>query len=136
MNETPSVSGILSTARSNFMQTAKRLALNPPMVRKLSAPQERIEISANPCLSDGSVVNVRGYIVRYCDSLGPSKGGIRMSPDVTLDDVTGLAMEMTWKTAPRSTCPHRTWGPRNATWAISGTAFRTRPACPSPADAS
>lgn len=33
------------------------------------------------------------------DALGPSKGGIRMSPTVTLDDVSALAMEMTWKCA-------------------------------------
>ncbi|MBW2421680.1 MAG: Glu/Leu/Phe/Val dehydrogenase, partial [Deltaproteobacteria bacterium] len=41
----------------------------------------------------------KAFIVRHSDSLGPCKGGIRMTPDVTLDDVTGLAMDMTWKCA-------------------------------------
>ena len=37
--------------------------------------------------------------MRHNDILGPAKGGIRMTPTVSLDEVTGLAMEMTWKTS-------------------------------------
>lgn len=52
-----------------------------------------------PQLTDGAVHVIRAFIVRHNDALGPAKGGIRMTADVTLDDVTGLAMEMTWKCA-------------------------------------
>ena len=52
-----------------------------------------------PVFPDGTVHHIQTFVVRHLDALGPAKGGIRMTPEVTLDDVTGLAMEMTWKTA-------------------------------------
>jgi glutamate dehydrogenase/leucine dehydrogenase len=88
---------ILGTATENFRQTAVRLKLDDGMAHKLAEPLERVEISVNPMLSNGRMVNVHTYVVRHNDALGPSKGGIRMTGSVTLDDVTGLAMEMTWK---------------------------------------
>jgi len=90
---------ILKTALFNINQTTKRLHLDEPVCQMLSNPRERIEILHNPILSNGKVVNVSAFIVRHSDILGPSKGGIRMAANVTLDDVAGLAMEMTWKTA-------------------------------------
>jgi len=91
--------GILQTAIHNFEQAAERLNLEDAIRERVSGPKERIEIKFKPVLPGGEVINVKGFIVRHDDSLGPSKGGIRMAPDVTLDDITGLAMEMTWKTA-------------------------------------
>ncbi len=40
-----------------------------------------------------------GYRVQHNMSRGPSKGGIRFHPDVSLDEVKALAMWMTWKCA-------------------------------------
>jgi len=40
-----------------------------------------------------------GYRVQYNDALGPTKGGIRYHPDLTLDEVVALSAWMTWKTA-------------------------------------
>ena len=40
-----------------------------------------------------------GYRVTHNIARGPSKGGIRYHPDVTLDEVKALAMWMTWKCA-------------------------------------
>ena len=91
--------GILQTAIHNFERAAERLNLEDAIRERVLGPKERIEIKFKPVLPGGEVINVKGFIVRHDDSLGPSKGGIRMTPDVTLDDVTGLAMEMTWKTA-------------------------------------
>ena len=39
----------------------------------------------------------RGYRVQYNDARGPSKGGIRYHPEVTVDEVRALAAWMTWK---------------------------------------
>ncbi len=90
---------ILDTAIYNFEQAAKRLNLNDALFKRFLEPKERVEITLNPVLPDGSAVHLTAFVVRHSDSLGPAKGGIRMTPAVTIDDVAGLAMEMTWKTA-------------------------------------
>ena len=90
---------ILLTSLHNFEQAAKRLNLDEAIRQKLLLPNEKIEININPVLPHGRVVNIKTFIVRHNDALGPSKGGIRMTSHVSLDDVTGLAMEMTWKTS-------------------------------------
>ncbi len=66
---------------------------------KLRQPVERIELSIDPQLGDGKIHGFRAFVVRHSTALGPAKGGIRMTPTVSLDDVSGLAMEMTWKCA-------------------------------------
>src|SRR3979490_2459072 len=48
---------------------------------------------------DGSVHVYTGYRVQHNISRGPAKGGLRYSPDLTLDTVKALAMLMTWKCA-------------------------------------
>lgn len=90
---------ILRTSLYNFNLSAKRLNLDKSICQKILGPKEKIEISIDPVLSNGKVVNLKAFIVRHNDILGPAKGGIRMTPEVSLDDITGLAMEMTWKTS-------------------------------------
>jgi len=94
-----SSNGILQTALHNFEQAARRLDLSDTVRHKILAPKERIELNLNPVLTGGLVPGVKAFVVRHNDALGPAKGGIRMTPDVTLDEVNGLAMEMTWKTS-------------------------------------
>jgi glutamate dehydrogenase (NAD(P)+) len=50
-------------------------------------------------MDDASVEVFQGYRVTHNIARGPSKGGIRYHPDVTLDEVKALAMWMTWKCA-------------------------------------
>ena len=50
-------------------------------------------------MDDGTVTTFQGYRVTHNVARGPSKGGIRYHPDVTLDEVKALAMWMTWKCA-------------------------------------
>ncbi len=90
---------ILDTAIHNFRQAANRLNLDEPIYQKLLTARERIEVNINPALSGNKAANIKTFVVRHNDALGPAKGGIRMTPEVSLDDITGLAMEMTWKTS-------------------------------------
>jgi len=92
---------ILSAALVNLEKTARLLGeeIDVGLVDKLRLCRERIELELTPKLSDGEIHVFRSMIVRHSDALGPAKGGIRMTPTVSLDDVTGLAMEMTWKCA-------------------------------------
>ena len=48
---------------------------------------------------DGSIEVFAGYRVQHHLTLGPTKGGLRYHPDVTLGEVAALAMWMSWKCA-------------------------------------
>jgi glutamate dehydrogenase/leucine dehydrogenase len=92
---------ILSNAAANFAQAARMLEdeFSDDLLEKIAQPKECIEITLSPQLDDAHIHTFKAFVVRHSDALGPAKGGIRMTPDVTLDDVAGLAMEMTWKCA-------------------------------------
>jgi glutamate dehydrogenase/leucine dehydrogenase len=92
---------IFDTAVANLDRACELLDgdISPDLMAKLHMSQERIEIEMTPELEDGHIHVLKAFIVRHSMALGPSKGGIRMNPAVSLEDVTGLAMEMTWKCA-------------------------------------
>lgn len=92
---------LLSNAHTNFEKAAALVGadVHVGLLDKMRHPKTRTEITLSPRLSDGQVHTISAFIVRHNDALGPAKGGIRMTSTVTLDEVTGLAMEMTWKCA-------------------------------------
>ena len=90
---------ILQTALWNVEQTARRLKLNPDLIHRIVEPKEQIRMTIHPQVSNGEMLHANVFLVRHNDVLGPAKGGIRMTPTVSMDEVTGLAMEMTWKTS-------------------------------------
>jgi glutamate dehydrogenase (NAD(P)+) len=94
-----SPSRVLNTALHHFDAAAGRLGLPEYLRLRLRHPKERIALRIHPVLPNGKTCSASAYIVRHSDILGPAKGGIRMSANVTQKSVTGLAMEMTWKTA-------------------------------------
>ena len=82
-----------------FDVAAKILELDPGFYEYLVTPA-RVHITAIPVMMDsGQIRMFEGYRVIHSDILGPSKGGIRFSPDVNLDEVKALAAWMTWKCA-------------------------------------
>ncbi len=95
----PTASAVGSIARHNFNEAARRLNLDANLLPKMAVPKEKIELRLTPALADVHIADITAFIVRHSDTLGPAKGGIRMTSSVTLDEVAGLAMEMTWKTA-------------------------------------
>jgi glutamate dehydrogenase (NAD(P)+) len=50
-------------------------------------------------MDNGQMRMFKGYRVHHNTIKGPTKGGIRYHPDVSLDECRGLAMWMTWKCA-------------------------------------
>ena len=78
---------------------AERLHLDPGIHEILKRPMRAFMVNIPVAMDDGSVRVFTGYRVQYNDALGPTKGGIRYHPDLTLEEVTALAAWMTWKTA-------------------------------------
>jgi glutamate dehydrogenase (NAD(P)+) len=65
----------------------------------LSVPQRELIVHFPVQMDDGSMRMFEGYRVHHNMIKGPTKGGIRYHPDVTLDECRALAMWMTWKCA-------------------------------------
>ncbi|MHA1506922.1 MAG: Glu/Leu/Phe/Val family dehydrogenase [Candidatus Asgardarchaeia archaeon] len=80
-------------------KVAGKLKLDPGIVEILKHPKRVIMVSLPVIMDDGKVKVFTGYRVQYNDARGPTKGGIRYHPNVTLDEVIALAAWMTWKTA-------------------------------------
>ena len=92
-------SPIFEMAVAQFERAAERLRLDPNIRRRLVAPKRALLVSVPIAMDDGHVEVYQGYRVHHDCTLGPSKGGIRYHPDVTLGEVSALAMWMTWKCA-------------------------------------
>jgi len=86
-------------AVAQFDQAVNLMALDPNLLERLKSPQRALAVSIPVRMDDGRVEVFRGYRVQHDLSRGPTKGGIRYHPDVTLGEVSALAMWMTWKTA-------------------------------------
>jgi glutamate dehydrogenase (NAD(P)+) len=68
-------------------------------VSVLGECKKAVEVSIPVGMDDGSTSVFKGYRVTHNVARGPSKGGIRYHPAVTLDEIKALAMWMTWKCA-------------------------------------
>ncbi len=82
-----------------FDIAAHLLKLEPGVYEYLKRPVRQVIVSIPIAMDSGEVEVFEGYRVIHNDILGPSKGGLRYSPDVTLDEVKALAAWMTWKCA-------------------------------------
>jgi glutamate dehydrogenase len=78
---------------------AEKLNLDPGIHELLKHPIRTLIVNIPVVMDDGNIRVFTGYRVQYNDALGPTKGGIRYYPDLTMDEVTALAAWMTWKTA-------------------------------------
>ena len=78
---------------------AQKLNLDPGVHEMLKRPMRTIIVNIPVVMDDGSIQVFTGYRVQYNDALGPTKGGIRYHPELTLDEVVALSAWMTWKTA-------------------------------------
>jgi glutamate dehydrogenase (NAD(P)+) len=86
-------------AREQLQRVAQVFDIDANLVRVLSGCKKSVEVSIPVSMDDGSTGVFKGYRVTHNVARGPSKGGIRYHPDVTLDEVKALAMWMTWKCA-------------------------------------
>ncbi len=88
---------LFRTAQRQFEQAIPYADVNESIVERLRYP-ERAVMVAVPIRRDAGPVNVfPAYRVQHSTVLGPTKGGIRYDPHVTLGECAALAVWMTWK---------------------------------------
>ncbi|MFN7560658.1 MAG: Glu/Leu/Phe/Val family dehydrogenase [Prosthecobacter sp.] len=66
---------------------------------RLKFPKRSVSVAMPVRRDDGSTTVFMGYRVQHHLTLGPTKGGVRFHPEVTLGEVAALAMWMSWKCA-------------------------------------
>lgn len=86
-------------AQYQFDIAAELLDLPAGLRNVLRQPQRELSVSFPVKMDDGRIEVYQGYRVQHNLSRGPTKGGIRYHPQVSLDEVRALAMWMTWKCA-------------------------------------
>jgi glutamate dehydrogenase (NAD(P)+) len=86
-------------ARSQLRRVADTFDIDKNLVDVLGECKKAVEVSVPVSMDDGTTRVFTGYRVTHNIARGPSKGGIRYHPDVTLDEIKALAMWMTWKCA-------------------------------------
>ena len=91
--------GPLELALKQLENAAGKLGLDPDIHEKLKKPQRTLIVSVPIRMDDGHTKVFTGYRVQHSMERGPCKGGIRYHPQVDLDEITALAMLMTWKCA-------------------------------------
>jgi glutamate dehydrogenase (NAD(P)+) len=86
-------------AKAQLRRVAQTFAIDPNLVNVLEQCKKAVAVSIPVTMDDGSTRVFEGFRVTHNIARGPSKGGIRYHPDVTLDEVKALSMWMTWKCA-------------------------------------
>jgi len=84
---------------ARFNLAAEKLQLDEGLWRVLRQPNREIIVHIPVNMDNGQLEVFTGYRVQHSIARGPAKGGVRYSPDVTLDEVRALASWMTWKCA-------------------------------------
>jgi glutamate dehydrogenase/leucine dehydrogenase len=90
---------LFDTALETLDKAAKRMGLDPNIHAVLREPERELKVAIPVMMDNGKVKVFTGYRVQHSSVRGPCKGGIRYHPDVTLDEVKGLATLMTLKCA-------------------------------------
>jgi glutamate dehydrogenase (NAD(P)+) len=86
-------------AVQQFELAAEKLGLTEDMREILRTTKRELIVNFPVRLDNGRIKTFTGFRVQHNVNCGPAKGGIRYSPDVTLDEVKALAMWMSWKCA-------------------------------------
>ncbi|MGH9914532.1 MAG: Glu/Leu/Phe/Val family dehydrogenase, partial [Pyrinomonadaceae bacterium] len=84
---------------ARFDRAAQLLNLDPDLYAVMRVPNREMKVYIPVRMDSGRMQIFEGFRVQHNFARGPAKGGIRYSPDVTIDEIRALAAWMTWKCA-------------------------------------
>ena len=90
---------VYESMAARFDIAARKLGLEEGLYKYLRLPNREIIVHIPVVMDSGRLDVFDGFRVQHSIARGPSKGGIRFGPEVTLDEIRDLAAEMTWKCA-------------------------------------
>jgi len=88
---------LFRTAMTQFEQAIPYADVNESIVARLASPERAVMVTVPIRRDEGHVGVFPAYRVQHSSVLGPTKGGIRYDPHVTLGECAALAVWMTWK---------------------------------------
>jgi glutamate dehydrogenase (NADP+) len=93
------MNSIFEDAQKRLIEVFRHIELTDDVREKLKHPKLSLCVSIPVRMDNGHLRVFTGYRVQFDDTRGPTKGGIRYHPDVSLDEVTSLSFWMTIKCA-------------------------------------
>ena len=90
---------LFRTATAQVHQALPFADVADEVAERLRMPERAIVVAVPVRRDAGNLEVFPGYRVQHSTVLGPTKGGIRYDPEVTLGECAALAMWMTWKCA-------------------------------------
>ncbi|MDY6784681.1 MAG: Glu/Leu/Phe/Val dehydrogenase [Cyanobacteriota bacterium] len=96
---TPDEASLFADARKRLELALKHVSMSDDALSRLKYPKASLSVSIPVRMDNGSLRVFQGYRVRYDDTRGPGKGGVRYHPNVSMDEVQSLAFWMTFKCA-------------------------------------
>ncbi len=90
---------LFRTAIAQFDQALPFANVPDDVAERLRYPERAVMVSVPVRLDDDRRTVFAGYRVQHSSVLGPTKGGIRYDPEVSLGECAALAVWMTWKCA-------------------------------------
>src|SRR5919201_159609 len=90
---------VFRMACSQFQVIADYLNIDPNDRDRLMFPKRSIAVTLPVHMDDGSTRTFQGYRVQHHLTLGPTKGGTRFAPSLSIGETAALAMWMSWKCA-------------------------------------
>ncbi len=90
---------VFEDAIERLARLGEAAGVNPEVIAALEHPKSLLQASLPVRMDDGSTQYFKAYRCRYNSALGPTKGGIRFHPGVTMEEVQALALWMTIKCA-------------------------------------
>ncbi|RMF77881.1 MAG: Glu/Leu/Phe/Val dehydrogenase [Chloroflexi bacterium] len=87
------------TALAQYDRAVAHIDIDDGVKEFMRYPRREFAVNFPVRRDDNSVEMFTGYRVHHSTVMGPSKGGLRYSSHVTLDEIRALAMWMTWKCA-------------------------------------
>ncbi len=90
---------LFKDASSRLDAALAHIKISPDTAERLKFPKASLKVSVPVRMDNGDLRVFAGYRVRYDETRGPAKGGIRFHPGVSSDEVQSLAFWMTFKCA-------------------------------------
>lgn len=88
---------VFEMAQAQVKNACDKLGMEPNVYELLKEPQRVLEVNIPVKMDDGSIRIFKGYRSQHNDAVGPTKGGVRFHPNVSLEEVKALSIWMTFK---------------------------------------